>query len=535
MPVKQLEKDEKCKACKGAHSKHTCGRARSASRPRSKTPTAKVENRAPVGSDGDDEHDLTFKILRLIGITPRSADDLIKGRKKDAIDKSQKVLDDSGHPFGISLFHAIMKADPAPYQIKWMYLSITAILMTSILCLSEFLMYLTNTTTAITTNHNNIVISLKSLLDVYTKTLNIEEDNIIKHFYVSIGIFLVFLILHFCRISWPLKWYHKINNKYSTSCYDEMFAEPLSSIDLMPHKKGRGSRLIARMGNTLSNVSYLFTALVVCDSAWNWSANDNGNNNIYHLADKLFGINLILLSFFSTLWHSTNYNKEHYLDLWAMDHAILYLIMRYVAIGINVLLPIPVIISNYIPISISIPLNLFLFYSITFIIAYKSYISESLCDYGAGMFDKSFPPSGRRRLTLLDKNNLPDMSVGGMCLFTALPILYMTLPTLIMYNIGKTGNPLALKVLTLSLTIAWSYRMLERFCVDGLPFIERITSQLNLNEKNDLKRPNFLIKFCLRFIAGTISPTAVLHWLTGVCLLAGFVHVRSLDEDIAAM
>ena len=38
----------------------------------------------------------------------------------------------------------------------------------------------------------------------------------------------------------------------------------------------------------------------------------------------------------------------------------------------------------------------------------------------------------------------------------------------------------------------------------------------------------------LKTAAALLSPTAVLHWVTGITLFAGFVHVRSLDIELAA-
>ena len=81
--------------------------------------------------------------------------------------------------------------------------------------------------------------------------------------------------------------------------------------------------------------------------------------------------------------------QEHYLDLWAMDHAILYLVLRYSAVGVTLLLP-----AHW---ALVPSRTLFVFYVLTFCIAFRNYYGESMCEYGAGMFDKGFPPSGRRR------------------------------------------------------------------------------------------------------------------------------------------
>ena len=138
---------------------------------------------------------------------------------------------------------------------------------------------------------------------------------------------------HFAGFTWPKRWYDREANPRATVCYDEMFAEPLSVFANLgrrnKHGYGRPRPLISRWGNTLSNGLYLAGGLCVVQQSTITVTTTSAYP--FRWADGLFGCNLLLLAFFSTLWHGANYNKEHYLDLWAMDHAILYLIFRFVA------------------------------------------------------------------------------------------------------------------------------------------------------------------------------------------------------------
>ena len=174
--------------------------------------------------------------------------------------------------------------------------------------------------------------------------------------------------------------------------------------------------------------------------------------------------------------------------------------------------------------------GLFAFYLLTFALSFKSYLAEAMCVFGGGIFDKGFTPSGRRRLTKLDANKVPDMLVSGTCLFWGLPVIYMLVPGGSMYYLGHIGSRVAVKAMVLSLTVGWSYRMSERFCVDGHVGMSWVNGALT-----NKKQPPSYARACLLRLAGAVmSPTAVLHWLTAVTLFTGFVSVRSLDGEVAA-
>ena len=231
----------------------------------------------------------------------------------------------------------------------------------------------------------------------------------------------------------------------------------------------------------------------------NFARNSSQNsiyNNAYRWSDGLFGLNLVLLSIFSTLWHAANYNKEHYLDLWAMDHAILYLIFRFIAVGLGEHWKNSENNDKINKMSTTIaPIGLFCFYGVSFlVIALSGYLQQVRKPTGQGIFDQGFSPSGRRRLVkttvvVSDKGGttrrsrgmprnsksegeprrvvVPDIGVGGMCLYGGLPVLYMALPVSIMYVFRAGGSHVAMRWSATTLSVAWAYRMLERFCVDG--------------------------------------------------------------------
>lgn len=62
------------------------------------------------------------------------------------------------------------------------------------------------------------------------------------------------------------------------------------------------------------------------------------------------------------------------------------------------------------------------------------------------------------------------MHTFGAALYAGMPIIYMALPTLIQTAvIGSLGSIVASTVAATSLSMGWSLRMFERFCMDGSP------------------------------------------------------------------
>lgn len=72
-----------------------------------------------------------------------------------------------------------------------------------------------------------------------------------------------------------------------------------------------------------------------------------------------------------------------------------------------------------------------------------------------------------------------------------------------------------------SLVVGWTLRVFERFMLDGwLP--------INMVKPKDGENWTWW----RLLLAALFSPTAILHWATGITLLYGFVLVRSIDRDL---
>ena len=70
--------------------------------------------------------------------------------------------------------------------------------------------------------------------------------------------------------------------------------------------------------------------------------------------------------------------------------------------------------------------------------------------------------------------------------------------------------------------------MFERFVLDGYAPMNLV---LRLQQRQRAASSSGSVgSFLLTFAAATVSPTALLHWFTGVTLFVGYMHVRSMDE-----
>jgi len=299
---------------------------------------------------------------------------------------------------------------------------------------------------------------------------------------VVAGAFALLALADLAGLSWPLSWH-----THDDACYNEMFCEP-----------ARKGWLIGHLGNTMSNWVYLYAGICILISA---------PSSVFWAADIVFGVNLILLTICSVIWHSSNAPKSHYVDLWSMDSCIVYLILRNLAVAILWL------VKPHIWVASSVCLILYLM-AIHFIMIARCGPALAYC-YGKGPLDLHCEWSGRQRLMA------GDLDMTGACLFWGMPAVYMIIPALVqIFVIKSSGSVVAASIAGLSLGVGWSYRMLERFCMDGCG---------PMNWACNL--PSTLLR---TVVAALVSPTAQMHMLTGVTLLFGYAWVRSMDHEVLA-
>ena len=105
----------------------------------------------------------------------------------------------------------------------------------------------------------------------------------------------------------------------------------------------------------------------------------------------------------------------------------------------------------------------------------------------------------------------------------------MVLPAVVQCAIvGSVGSAAALTWASACLVIGWEVRMFERFCLDGWPPMRAIQAV----RRSLGPSASWPSSAALTVAAALVSPTAWLHQFTGLTLLLGYCHVRSLDAEV---
>ena len=279
----------------------------------------------------------------------------------------------------------------------------------------------------------------------------------------------------------------------STACYKKMFCE----YSAVGAARARAGRMASAPGNTYSNVLYLFAG--VCVLASTLGPASAGAGTAFWLPDAIYGTVVVCLSVCSTGWHATNRPCFHYPDLFFMECAILYHIIRVPCTAVA---------------SPTAALGLYL--------AAIALNGKHKWDwYTAGHLDHACPFAGRYRVFHNGQEGNEDLGVGGICVFAMLPVLYLVIPCAVqIFVLGNAGSVAAYSLAINALVVGWSYRMLEQFCLDGcgpMALIERVTPAGTGATRTAM--------------AAVVSPTCWLHLTTGATLLLAYAGGRTLEAQ----
>jgi len=306
-------------------------------------------------------------------------------------------------------------------------------------------------------------------------------------------------------------------------CYLQMFSEAGAT----GAARLVAGHLVAAPGNTYSNLFYWLAGLSVLASSLGGAALgvDPAVASPFWLPDACYGALVTSLAFFSTGWHATNRPAFHYHDLATMECTIAYLIVRVPCVGL--------VGANGTGASACLAL-----YAVAAALIFRH-------KWGwreAGQLHWGCPFAGRWRLHLngtqaqtasphtfkLQQNDDgaagaasgDDIGMVDVCLYCALPVLYLALPfgTQVL-ALEDAGSVVAHSLAVNALALGWGYRMWERFCLDGNPLMAWV-----------LKRPQGLVR---TLGAAIVSPTAILHWTTGLTLLFAYAGARTLEQTQA--
>lgn len=302
------------------------------------------------------------------------------------------------------------------------------------------------------------------------------------------------------------------NDPSTDECYRTMFGEL---------NRGRG-RLIRCVGNTYSNFLYLWISLVILLCKENASK--------YYSSDLLFGVMLFILAISSTMWHATHIRMVQYIDIWSMDAVILYLLIRFPCM---LLLP-----------SDKKDVVCATLYTIQILLHAKRHVTM----YQNKYLHFISPFAGRTRLLHMvqkaqlqqkEQENLQNkmhllptidvtqhVGIVDICVFALFPVVKLTLLGGLIFFLQHYTSIVITKIpstilnrILRPLLFGWTYRLLDRWILDYIPY------QSCWNNSNKNKHNLFSI-----LISAAFSPTAVFHFLTGVCLWNGFLLALHLDQ-----
>lgn len=340
----------------------------------------------------------------------------------------------------------------------------------------------------------------------------------------------------------------------NTACYEEMFSEPPRLI-INPTDRTVYPALLSRPGNTYSNFNYFWGGFYLLAALL--SSPETHRTPFFHV-DMLYAVVLLSLAVFSVLWHSSHYNKVHTLDLATMDYVIGYTLLRLACLATAT----PVFNNMFSSIlGKGMPAQIRLYHAgiLCFVICSAFlFFLLSQRDHSHGKnIEFECPFSGRRRVVL------GEIDIIGASLYLAMPVIYLTIPTLLTLFVFPIKNDTRLRdsdLLTeqvlvygtsVTLAIGWCYRYTERFCLDGNPLMRLMWSwRRGILEKAAILVQNqggaepcskpggfhHLLLWRQVCIAGWLwSPTAVLHWMTGFTVTISLAYCRHVEQNIMAL
>jgi len=300
-------------------------------------------------------------------------------------------------------------------------------------------------------------------------------------------------------------------------CYHTMFGEL---------NRGRG-RLIRCVGNSYSNFLYLWMSLVILL---------HYETNI--AADTVFGINLFILAISSTAWHGTHIRMVQYIDLWSMENVILYLLIRFPC---RLLFDRPekdlICVTIYSLYSILNAQRHIAFYQNQYLhtiapIAGRTRLLHMVRKAEEQQQSSSNEEKEKENETITEKLRiLPSIDVThhvgilDLCVFSLFPVMKLILlGGLILYvqhnnthimDIIPTIPTTVINRIIRPLIFGWTYRLLERWIFDCIPY------------RSYWSKDNSIFSILL---SAAFSPTAIFHFLTGVCLWNGYLLALYLDQ-----
>jgi hypothetical protein len=220
--------------------------------------------------------------------------------------------------YGRSMWPAIAAADSSPAAAQWAGVALTALLLAA-LPFQPRILVAAGVDGSFDNAHNltrGAPLGMETLALLMDATTGLSAAQVRALWIATGAAFGLLFALDLLSerwpeaVRWPASWCCE-----NRQCYTEMFCEPTRA------------SLVRRPGNTYSNVFYLFGALAVLLSTLSADCVAR-RSNAFRVADAMFGAMMLILALLSVTWHASNAPKSQYVDLWAMNSCIVYLIVR---------------------------------------------------------------------------------------------------------------------------------------------------------------------------------------------------------------
>lgn len=445
-------------------------------------------------------------------------------------------------PYWKCLFGEVFRQDPTPSFIKHAYLIIYILLHLPVIFPKTFGQlifdfhdsYFTFDDTHLSeSSHHN---SFRAMFELITLTTGISYTALFISFTIATSVFTVLIWSDATTkrrpFPWPESW--ETNNN---SCYSDMFCEPT-----------RENSLIRHPGNALSNFLYLLLSLIILISTISRGLLGGSASETAPmlpgllLSDFIFGIMLFILSLSSVIWHSCNAYWSHSVDLWSMEAVIVYLTIRLVSLAVYVFLRTLTegsMIASFLSPGLCFVLYMGHIYgnAVNWYNKHASRLWQDLCPFAArnrlpnspyvvdNMINntprKTDGVSSSSRTAMLD-----PLWLSEVCIFALLPVSSNVLNWVFVKTAFHTvGSPFLVRLTNYSLVFAWNYRLLERWCFDG----NRLVSYCEEKIKESTGKNKHIVAILWTAAAAIFSPTAALHFWTGVTLCSAYCHSRTIE------
>lgn len=151
---------------------------------------------------------------------------------------------------------------------------------------------------------------------------------------------------------------------------------------------------------------------------------------------------------------------------------------------------------------------------------------HSLCPFAVRNRLPNSPYVKTKKDYTINTLSLGPIGLFEVYIFALMPVIH-NIPSWIMAKkvYGSFGSVCFGRILNVSLVLGWVYRMTERWAFDACRHIKFFGEKMEMANKNG----DHLKSFVWMALAAVLSPTAVLHYCTGITLTAAFCHARSVE------